>query len=463
MSSIVNTLKKVGKGLGNLVDKVVVTPVSSVVYKIGNKFSKESKIEKLLNRPHILLYLSLLFAVVLFYVVDSKAITMVSTDAEILSKQKVRAIYNSSAYVVEGIPDTVDITLIGKKSELYLARQLGDNEVVLDLTDYEASDTPVRVKMTYNKTIDKLSYKIDPTYATVTIKRKVSDTKTISYDLLNQDSLDEKLSVKSVELSKTEVVVRGSQETLDSIATIKALINLNNDNFNKAGSYSVDDIKLVAYGTDGKIIDNVEIIATNITAKVELDSYSKKVPIKIITTGDLVSGKAISSIQVNSRPIDEYELTIYGDEDVLEGISSVPVTIDVNGQGNNGSKTSNVSIPKPAGVRSLSSDNINVVLNFAEAKQRTITISQILPRNVSNGLVANLSNTTEETIDVQVIGVESVINALDSNNSGITAYVDLSGYTIGQYSVPIQIEGSDSRLQYVVSKNVSVLISKKPN
>lgn len=463
MSSIVNTLKKIGKSISNVVDKVIVTPISSVIYKIGSKFGKESKIEKLLNRPNILLYLSLLFAVVLFYVVDSKAITMVSTDAEILSNQKVRAIYNSSAYVVEGIPETVDITLIGKKSELYLARQLGDNEVVLDLTDYEASDTPVRVKMTYNKTIDKLAYKIDPTYVTVTIKRKVSDTKTISYDLLNQDSLDDKLSVKSVELSKTEVVVRGSQEMLDSIATIKALINLDNDEFNKAGSYSVDDIKLVAYGTDGKILDNVEIIATNITAKVELDSYSKKVPVKILTTGDLVSGKAISSIMVNNKPVDEYELTIYGDEEVLEGISYVPVTIDVNGQGNNGSKTSNVSIPKPAGVRSLSSDNINVVLNFAEAKQRTITITRIVPRNVSNGLVANLSNADEQTIDVQVIGVESVISSLDSNNSDITAYVDLSGYTVGQYSVPIQIEGSDSRLKYVVSKNVSVLISKQSN
>ena len=66
------------------------------------------------------------------------------------------------------------------------------NEVV-DLTDYQASDKAVRVKLTYNKPIDNLEYQISPDYVTVTIKEKVSDNKTVTYDLLNQDKLDEKL------------------------------------------------------------------------------------------------------------------------------------------------------------------------------------------------------------------------------------------------------------------------------
>lgn len=461
MNKIVGAFKKICSAIYKIVDKFIVTPISTIVYKIQNKIGRESKLEKLLNRPNVLLYLSLAFAVVLFYIVDSKATSLVSTDAEILTNQPVKVVYNSSAYVVEGIPDTVDITLIGKKSELYLARQLGDNEVVVDLTDYQDSEEPVRVKLTYNKTIDSLDYKIDPSYVTVTIKKKVSDTKTVSYDLLNQDSLDEKLSVKNVELSKSEVVVRGSQDTLDKIATIKALINLDDDEFTKAGTYNVDNINLVAYGSDGNIIENVEIVATNISAKVELDSYSKKVPIKVQTIGELVSGKAISSITINDTPVSDYQITIYGDEAVLENIESVPVTIDVNGQGNNGSKTSNVTISKPAGVRSLSVDNVTVVLNFAEAKQKTITITGINPKNVPNGLVANLSSDKEKIVEVQVIGVESVIDALGDNPTDITAYVDLTGYNVGTYSVNVQVEGSDSRLQYIVTQNVNVVISKE--
>ncbi len=460
MSKIVKTLKRIFLGIYKIIDKLIVIPISTLIYKIQNKIGRESKIEKLLNKSHVLLYLSLAFALVLFFVIDKEAITLVNTNAEVLKNQPIKVIYNSSAYVVEGIPDTVDVTLIGGKNEIYLARKLGSNEVIVDLTDYPASDTPVRVKMTYSKNIDKLDYKIDPSFVTVTIKKKVSDTKTISYDLLNQDSLNPKLSVKSVSLTKTEAVVRGSQDTLDKIATIKALINLDNEELTGAGKYTIDNINLVAYGSDGQIIENVEIVATNLSAKVELDSYSKKVPVKVVTKGELVSGKAISSILINDQDASGFEVTIYGDESVLEGITSVPVTIDVKGQGNNGSKTSIVSISKPAGVRSISEESITVVLNFGDAKQKTITLNGVKTRNVPNGLSANLLSEREKYVDVQVIGVESVIDELSQEDSGIEAYVDLTGYsTPGNYSVPVLIEGNDSRLQFVVTKNVNVVIS----
>ena len=461
MNNIFKPLKNLILIIYKFIDKFIVTPISTLIYKINSKIGKENKLEKLLNLPNVLLYVSLFFAVVLFYFVDIKANTLVSTDAEILSDIPVVVNYNTSAYVIEGVPETVDITLTGKKSELYLARQLGDNVVTLDLTDYDDTDSPVRAKLTYNKTIDNLSYKIDPTYVTVTIKKKVSDTKTVTYDLLNQDSLDEKISVKSVELSKTEVVVRGSQDTIDKLATVKALINLDNSDFSKAGTYHVDDIKLVAYGSEGEIINNVEIVATNISATLVLDSYSKEVPVKIITTGDLVSGKAISSITVNGKDVSDYKVTIYGEESVLEGINLVPITIDVQGQGNNGSKTSNVVIPKPSGVRSLSENSIAVVLNFGEAKQKTITINGIKTRNVPNGSVANLAHKDDAILEIQVIGVQSVLDSIDEENPGINAFVDLTGYTIGTYpDVPVQVEGNDSRLQYIVTKNVEIIISQ---
>lgn len=460
MNKIAKFFKNIGSAVYKFVDKFIVTPISTLVYKIQSKLGKNNKLEKILNRPHVLLYLSLIFAVVLFYLVDSKAIMITNTDVDMLTEQPVRVIYNNSAYVVEGIPETVDITLMGKKSELYLARQLGDNEVVVDLTDYQESDKPVQVKITYNKPIDNLKYKIDPSYATVTIRKKVNAIKTIDYDLLNQDSLDEKLSVKDVYLTKTEVVVRGAQETLDKIATIKALIDLNDPQFNKEGNYTVDNLNLVAYSNDGEKINNVEIVATNISAKIELDSFSKKVPIKVITKGKLVDGKAISSIKINDQDASAFEMTIYGNEEALNNINAVPITIDINEQGNNGSKMLNVTVPKLAGVRALSDETISVVLNFGEAKQRTITLSEIVYRNVSSDLVANSASAA--TVDVQVIGVEEALNELEGNLDRITAYIDLEEYNeVGNYSVPVKIEDIDSRIQFIVTKNINVILSKK--
>ncbi len=452
--------KKFFKKVYKLVDGLIVVPISTVVFKIQKKFGGDNRLEKLLSRPYALLVISGVIAATFALLVNLKATSFVSNDAEFLTNIPVRVVYNSSAYVIEGIPETVDMTLIGKKYELYLARQLGENEVVVDLTDYQASEKAVRVRLTYSKPIDNLSYQISPDYVSVTIKEKVSDNKTVTYDLLNQDELDPKLSVKSVELSKTDVIVRGSQETIDSIATIKALVDLNNEDFTRAGTYTIDNLKLIAYGDDGRIVENVEIVATNINAKVVLDSYSKRVAVKVQTTGELVSGKAISSITINGVNANDFETTIYGDEAALEDISYITASIDVDGQGNNGSKTSKVTFSKPAGVRSISDESVSIVLNFGEAKQKTITIEGIRTANVPSGLSANLVSQDDAKVEVQVIGVESVINEIGENPTGIYAYLDLTGYSTGTYSVAVKVEGDDSRLQYIVTKTVDVVISK---
>ena len=141
-----------------LVDGLIVVPISTVVFKVQKKLGGDNRLEKLLSRPYALLVISGIIAATFALLVNLKATSFVSNDAEFLTNIPVRVIYNSSAYVIEGIPETVDMTLIGKKYELYLARQLGENEVVVDLTDYQASEKAVRVRLTYSKPIDNLSY-----------------------------------------------------------------------------------------------------------------------------------------------------------------------------------------------------------------------------------------------------------------------------------------------------------------
>ena len=100
-------------------------------------------------------------------------------------------------------------------------------------------------------------------------------------------------------------------------------------------------------------------------------------------------------------------------------------------------------------------------MNFGEAKQKTVTVVGIKTINVPSGLVANLASASDINVEVQVIGVESVINALGDNPSGITAYVDLSGCVVGgPYPIDVKVSGDDSRLQYVVTKKVNVVLSK---
>lgn len=456
MSKILKAILCFFKAIYRVVDKLIVTPISRFIYNIGNRFrNNPSSIEKFLNRPNILLYLSLIFAVGIFFLVDSQVITLVEKEAEILSNQPVNVLYNKEAYVIEGLVDQVDIILTGRKSSIYLAKQLGDHDVVLDLTDYEASDTPVKVPLSYNQTVDNISYKLDPSYVTVTIKKKESQVWTnVSYELLNANKLDEKLSVDAVELDKTEVVIKGSRESLDKVATVKALIDLSNKRFTDAGNYDISDIRLVAYDSSGAILTNIEVVPTTITGSITLGTYSTVVPIKVLATGDLITGKSISSITINGKS--SYSLTIYGEKSIIDEIKSIPVTIDVANQGNNGAKTYNVTIAKPNGVRHISEENARVVVSFGDEKQKTLDISNIGYRNLGSGLKANLVGTIQ--VPVQVKGVQSVIDTINADN--ISAYTDLSGYGVGDYEVDVVIESDDPRVSYVVTTKVKISISQ---
>lgn len=433
------------------IDKIIVTPISRLVYRINKRLKgSNNKLDKILNRPNILIYLSLIFAVVIFVLVDQKVINLVQTEAEILSDQKVVAEYNKEAYVVEGIPDTVDVTLIGRKSDLYLAKQLGDHEVKLDLTKYGVGEH--KVKLTYNQTVDSLSYKLDPSTVLVVIKEKISTLKTISYDLLNEDKLDAKLSANNVTLDRNEVVIKGSEDTLAKVATVRALIDLSDDEFKEKGDYTIDNVPLVAYDNEGKVVENVEIVPEKVTATIKLESYSTEVPLKVLTTGILKPGKAIASIDSTVSKI-----TIYGDQAALDEIKYVPVTIDVNNLGED--KTYNVTITKPNGVKSMSDTTATITVKFGEEAQKTIDNISVQWKNLSSGYNVNAKSKDDAAISVIAKGTQEVLDSLDT--SKITAYVDLNGYGEGEHQVKVTVEGDDPKVQFFSNKQITIVISAK--
>lgn len=449
-------ITKFFKKIYNFIDKCIVVPISRAVYYLSKKFKKnQGKLDKILNRPHFLIYLSLIIAVALLLLIDSKVISLVETEAEVIANVPVVVKYNEEAYVVEGVPETVDITITGRKSDIYLAKQLGEYEVILDLSDYTPSDTPYKVYFTYSKSIDSLSYQLSPEYVQVTIKNKESQVMPISYDLLNVDALDSRLSVESVSLDKSEVVVKGGSDALAEIASVKALIDLAQQDFTEAGTYDVDNIELAAYDSHGNRLDNIEIVPETISATVVLESYSRTVPISVETTGELVTGKAIASILINNNT--NYSITIYGDKEEIDNIDSVPVTINVDGRGNESTWTYDVNIRKPNGVREMSVETVEITATFGEEQQTTIDISNdIKEMNLTDGLRVNILN--GEEITVQVKGVASVLENIE--NEAINAYIDLSGYTAGDYEVEVKIENNNPLLTYVVSTTVQIRITE---
>lgn len=456
MKQIGRGIKHFFLGIYHIIDRLIVTPISRVIFSLKEYLKRHNvKLDYILNRPNFMIYISLILAVVVFLLIDSKVINLVESEAEVITNVPVTVNYNEKKYVIEGIPKTVDIVLIGRKSDIYLAKQLGTNNVILDLSDYEPRDSAYKVYLSYTKSIDSIDYKLDPSYVSVTVKEKISLKKTISYDLINEQYLSEELSVESVELSSSEVVVQGSADALEKIATVKALIDLSDESLNDVGTYTIENITLVAYGSQGEVLDDVEIIptTTDLSAIVTLDTYSKSVPIEVRTTGKLVTGKAIASILINNS--NSHSVTIYGDQNQISDITSVPVTINVDDEGSTSTKSYNVTISKPSGVRAISEKNATITVTFGDEKQKELDISVISSKNLASNLTANIVGTS--SVPVIVKGVQSVID--DVNTDNIKAYIDLEGYEAGEYNVEVKIENTDPKLNFLVSSTVKVKIT----
>lgn len=445
-----NKFKRVIKKIVRLFDKKVITPVTKFfVWFVDKTKDFGTVFEKMFSKKSSLVIISLIISIGIFYYVDTKSTTISETSAEVLYNQKVNTIYNEELYVIEGIPESVDITMIGRKSDLYLAKQLPIDAVDIDLKDLKPGTHEVSLK--YKGAINSVSYKIDPSIATVIIYSKMSEPRTLTYDIVNQDKLNSKLSVSKVELDRKEVIIKGPQYKLDKVAAVKALVDISKIDNPKVGTIELSEIKLVAYDMKGIIID-VEIVPTTVTATIEIASPSKVIPVKIVPEGKVSFGKAISNITSSVESV-----TIYGDEETLANIKSIDVPVNVEGLDSHKKQT--LTIKKPGGIREISEVSTTVTIDVESEASKEIENIQLEYINLADNYSPNADTDADKYVTVVVKGVESIIEKIDADD--IKVYVDLKGYGPGTHDVDVIVEGNDVRVSYEakVSK-VTWIISK---
>lgn len=450
MKIMFKIIKNFLKSIWAFIDKKIIIPTTRLVLVGTKKFDKSGKkIENWLSKTNTLLFISLIFAVTLFIVIDQKIITFSESSAEVLKNQEVKVIYNEEAYVVEGIPSNVDITLIGRRGELMFAKQSSNHDVSIDLTGLKPGTHKVNV--TYKQAMQSIDYKVNPSIATVVIYPKISETKTLTLDLLNQDSLSSKLVIDDIIVNTDKVVVKGAEYKLKEVATVKALIDIRNLVKQEEGVTTLKDIPLKAYNNQGEIID-VEIVPDKISADIKITSPSKELPIKVIPVGTIGFGKAISSIDIN-----ETKVTVYGSEDVLSTLNYIPLEIDVNELKEN--RQYKMEIPKLVGVKSMSVNNATINVSVGNSVDKEIGNVQIEYRNLNEIYTVQGLSKKDVSVVVGLKGVKSVLDQIES--SDVIAYLDLKGYGEGEHEVDVKVEGTDVKVQYIPkTKKVRIKIIK---
>lgn len=440
--------KGIISGIISFFDRFLITPITKLILKTSNLSKRNiNGIERILTRKQSLLIVSLIAAFAIFYAVDQKTTTLVDNSAEIIYGQPVRAIYNEELYVVEGVPKTADVTLIGRKWDIYLAKQYPDDEIVLDLQNLKAGTHKVNAK--YKQSVLAVDYKLDPSTVTVVIYEKMSETKELTYDVIHKDNLDSRLNIESVTLNRDTVIIKGAEYKIEEVAAVKALIDIDNLESYKVGSTTLKDVPLVAYDQNGKIVD-VEIVPEKVEATVKISSPNKTVPIKVETKGSL-DNKAIKSLALSDPTV-----IIYGSPESLKDIEYVTAEIDIEGISED--KKYSVSLRKPLGVREMSLDKVTVNMSVDNIATKEIEGIKINSLNLSPGLKVQALRKEDSSISVTLNGSSSVIKNIDL--SSIKAYIDLADLSVGEHEVEIKVTGDDNRVIYTSKiKKIKVKIS----
>lgn len=449
MKRISKSIKTLFRSIVSFFDKWLITPITKLMLKVVTFFQDNIKnLDRIASKKSTLIIISLILAFGVFVIIDQESNVMIDQYAEVLYDEPVTAVYNEELYVVEGLPKTVDITLIGQRRHIFLAKQAPSKGVSVDLTGLKPGNH--KVTLNYSQRLKSLDYRLDPSEVTVTIYEKVSVTKSLTVDILHRDELDSKLYIDNVELDRTNVIIKGAQYKLDKVATVRALVDVEEIANPKAGEITLKDVPLVAYDEEGQRVD-VEIVPSTVDAKLTITSPSKEIPVKVIPTGKLAFGKSIESIETNISKV-----TVYGQQDAIDKIEELEVEVDVKGLDKD--KKFTVTLKKPKGITEISEKTITINVNVANSTTKEFTINTIEFRNLADGLSVQALSAEDTNVTVSVSGSSDIIDKLDA--SSIVAYVDLEDYGIGEHEVEVYVEKSDLKLTYTPkTKKIKVKIS----
>lgn len=369
---------------------------------------------------------SLVLAVLLYAIVNYNALSTSFQSSlrysKTLSDVTVLAKYNSDTFEISGLPEKVDVILTGDAANVTSAANAENGTVICDLDGLTEGEH--EIKLTTEGYGNNVNVVVNPINVNVVMKKKTTRQFDISYDFINQDKMEQIYSAGTPEFEYTKINVRASKDTLDSIAFVKALIDVSG----QSADFEQDAV-LVAYDSSGKPV-NADIVPNTVHVKVPVTSPNKSVNIQVQVSGEVPDGKAIDSITM-----DQQTVTIYGSETTLANIDQVVVTLDAGTL----TKDSTVLRPivLPAGVTSATNTQVTMNITLADAEEKTI---DDIPINVINNnkhyKASQPDNKT--TTSVTVKGTKNNIDKLAADD--INVYIDMKDVQPGLQKFALQIE-----------------------
>lgn len=403
-------------------------------------------IDRLLYSRRFLALVSLLIALLIFASVlySEQMANQITQSTELTAP--VEVVGDLEEYEISNVPSTVQVLVTGSAVDVRSAQNQNNHSAVLDISTLGEGNHRIRLdRKGFSPTVKVI---FQPEFVDVNVSRKVSAEYDVEPTYINMNKLEPQYILSNLTLDNTQVTINTSQEKLSQISQVRALIDVSN----KTESFS-SVAYVVAYDQQGKAMD-VEIEPNELNATVTIASPSRQVPIAVRTEGQIPNNKSVEAIT-----LDQPSITIYGPEEILNTISSIPVVINAQTLTQDETVLKHTLV-RPEGVRSMEFETVNISIILGDKETSQIEKSQIFFENNANNYEVVRADGSEMVVDVTMSGTADRLAQIDP--SSIKVFIDMSALRVGQQSVTLKVSGPDPLVDYQVTNNqIDVIISEK--
>lgn len=228
--------------------------------------------------------------------------------------------YDSDNYFISGYSYDAEVYLTAT-TQLALTTEASSDtrhfKLVADLSNLGqgTSRVPIQVK----NLPAGMSAQVSPSTLTATIGKKASKTFDVVANI-TPDKLANGYEVKKVSLDETKVEVTSSEDIINQIDHVQAVLE---GNANMSDDYD-GNLLLQAVSANGTVLAS-SISPAKVHAKITLRKLSKSVPVKVELTGEKASNVSSISYSFNSGHV-----TIVGSQEAMDKIDSITVPVDIS-------------------------------------------------------------------------------------------------------------------------------------
>lgn len=390
------------------------------------------------RRRFIYLLLSILVACGIWLYVDlsnGRTVTQEFTDIPIEFLYESTLTDRGLMLAEEGTDLTIDLTLKGTR---WLISSLDRSQIRVTVSLLDVTSAGVqRINWTLNYTDSKFGNNAIQRenasigMATVNISELYSRTVDVSCELVG--SVVEPYSAGQVQLSHTEVEVRGLREDIDPISYAKVTLDIGENPVETVAQ----DLELQYYDQNGQLLDKEDIHSSTDTVRATLPVFVTK-ELRLSVNFTDAPGARLRSTDYRIEP---ETISVSGDAALLKNMETLSLgNYDLTELGTAVSQnytTTNYPIILPDGCQNLSGvTRAALRIRFEDMTNAVVATENISWLNLPEGKRVELLT---GSVPVKVFGTEADITGLTGED--VSVAVDLSDYSSasGTYTVPAEV------------------------